>query len=74
VILAIGMSAVSLYYYLRVLKYVYVLSPNETAIALPRHVWTRIVVLFCAAITLLLGCLPHLLLKPLTDAIRLSGF
>ncbi len=63
VLLAIAMSVVSFYYYLRVLKQVYVTEPLIEAepIRSPRGtlaaVWTM------AALVVLLGCLPDLLLN-----------
>ena len=74
VVLAIAMSAVSLYYYLRVLKQAYV-APGATQ--RPRSVlpWTDRVWLAGAALgVLLLGALPGLLLDPLARAIQASGF
>ena len=63
VALAIAMSAVSLYYYLQVLKRVYVTPPAADAqkICVP---WLRMaVVVSLAAVTLLLGAAPHILLR-----------
>jgi NADH-quinone oxidoreductase subunit N len=74
VVLALAMSAVSLYYYLRVLKQAYVAPDADDAppLVLP---WTDRVVLAVAAFgVLLLGALPGLLLDPLARAIRASGF
>jgi NADH-quinone oxidoreductase subunit N len=74
VILAIALSAVSLYYYLRVLKEAYVAPAAAAAppILLP---WTDRVLLAVAALgVLLLGALPGLLLDPLARAIQASGF
>jgi len=73
VVLALAMSAVSLYYYLRVLKQTYVAPADEApAIVLP---WTDRLLLAGAALgVLLLGALPGLLLDPLARAIQASGF
>jgi len=60
VALAVGMSAVSLYYYLQVLKRVYVMpAVDETPIA--GHPITMGVLILIALAVLILGCLPALL-------------
>jgi NADH-quinone oxidoreductase subunit N len=63
VILAIVMSAVSFYYYLQVLKQAYVLDAPEgaPAIKVPRVMMLTLMVL--AALVILLGCAPGLLLR-----------
>jgi NADH-quinone oxidoreductase subunit N len=63
VILAIVMSAVSFYYYLQVLKQAYVLDAPEgaSAIKVPRVMMLTLMVL--AALVILLGCAPGLLLR-----------
>jgi len=71
VILAILMSAVSFYYYLRVLKAVYVLEgTNRTegtdAIRVPVATLVALVVL--ALLVVLLGCAPELLMGALDAA------
>lgn len=71
VIFAIAMSAVSLYYYLQVLKQIYVVNtdgPRLTSCALG----CSVAVLLAAAVVIL-GCAPDLLVKPLLQAIRSSG-
>jgi NADH-quinone oxidoreductase subunit N len=63
IVLAVAMSAVSLYYYLKVLKCIYVSDPpTDTA---PIHISVlRQVVLFLIALSVvLLGCAPNLLLQ-----------
>jgi len=60
VALAIAMSAVSLYYYLQVLKRAYVMSAaDETPIK--AHPVTMAVLLVIAAAVIVLGCFPALL-------------
>jgi NADH-quinone oxidoreductase subunit N len=61
VILAVAMSAVSLYYYLQVLKKIYVSEPAGKAIK--TTVLTRIVLVVLAILVILLGCLPNLLIS-----------
>jgi NADH-quinone oxidoreductase subunit N len=64
VMLAIATSAVSLYYYLRVLKQIYVVQPVENAAARIHSPFLhRAVLCLIAALVVLLGCAPHLLLQ-----------
>jgi len=63
VILAIAMSAVSLYYYLQVLKRIFVAAARENAGAIRVPVVTQVVVCLLAVAVLALGCAPHLLLN-----------
>ena len=80
VVLAIAMSAVSLYYYLQVLKRIYVANPaaevaNPSAdlatISTPFLAQAAIILL--AAGIVIFGCAPHLLLEWIDAAIRASG-
>lgn len=73
VVLAIAMSAVSLYYYLRVLKRVYVTPPAIDCNAIHSPAVTQILVLALAAAVILLGCAPNLLLKWIDSAVQASG-
>jgi NADH-quinone oxidoreductase subunit N len=73
VVLAIAMSAVSLYYYLRVLKRVYVTPAANDAPAFRSPLLTQIVALALAAGVILLGCAPNLILKWIEAAIQTSG-
>jgi NADH-quinone oxidoreductase subunit N len=73
VVLAITMSAVSLYYYLRVLKQVYVALPADEVTAFRSPVFTQILVLILAAAVIILGCAPNLILKWILAAIQASG-
>jgi NADH-quinone oxidoreductase subunit N len=65
VILAIVMSAVSFYYYLRVLKQAYVLDAAENAPAVKVPTATMLALVLLAALVILLGCAPGLLLSHL---------
>ena len=73
VIIAIATSAISLYYYLQVLKQIYVAEAPESALpvraSLPVHI--SIVVLAIAVIAL--GCAPDLLLKKFSTLQNLAG-
>jgi NADH-quinone oxidoreductase subunit N len=73
VVLAIAMSAVSLYYYLKVLKRVYVASAAEGAAEIVTPALGGLAIALIAAGVVILGCAPHLLLSPILDAVRASG-
>ena len=60
VALAIAFSAVSLYYYLQVLKRVYVMPAADDS-PIKAHPVTMAVLLLIAAAVLVLGCFPALL-------------
>jgi NADH-quinone oxidoreductase subunit N len=70
VILAIAMSAVSLYYYLQVLKQVFVAQAPPAAPALQPSLTSQIVLGGLAAGVLLLGCAPEWLVGTLLAAIK----
>ena len=63
VLLAVAMSAVSLYYYLRVLKAVYVAEPAPNAGAIRTPLVVRVTIWVLAALVVLLGCAPVWLLR-----------
>jgi len=73
IVLAIAMSAVSLYYYLRVLKRVYVAPPAAGAAVIRTPLLSQALLLVLAAAVMLLGCAPHLLLRWIDAAVRASG-
>jgi NADH-quinone oxidoreductase subunit N len=73
VVLAIAMSAVSLYYYLQVLKRMYVASPPEKVERMHVPILSQVVIVLLAAATVLLGCAPHLLLRWIMESIQVSG-
>jgi NADH-quinone oxidoreductase subunit N len=73
VVLAIAMSAVSLYYYLRVLKRVYVTPPSAGLPELRSPMLSQVLVLLLAATTIAFGCAPNLLLRWIQAAIQASG-
>jgi NADH-quinone oxidoreductase subunit N len=71
VIFAIAMSAVSLYYYLQVLKQIYIVNaggPRLTSCGISCSVAGLL-----AASVVVLGCAPDLLVQPLLRAIRSAG-
>ncbi|MGD0443053.1 MAG: NADH-quinone oxidoreductase subunit N [Edaphobacter sp.] len=61
VVLAIAMSAVSLYYYLKVLKSIYVIDPPVEAVPIRISALRQAVVGLIALGVVLLGCAPNLL-------------
>jgi NADH-quinone oxidoreductase subunit N len=63
VVLAIAFSAVSLYYYLKVLKYIYVTNPSHGAPPIPVSTLHQAVLCLIALSVVLLGCAPNLLLQ-----------
>jgi NADH-quinone oxidoreductase subunit N len=63
VILAIAMSAVSLYYYLLVLKQIFVADPKENGGPMPILPATQWMLVFLALAVVLMGCMPDLLLS-----------
>ena len=63
VILAIAMSAVSLYYYLKILKYIYVADPRAGTTPIHVSVLRQVILCLIAFSVVLLGCAPNLLLR-----------
>ena len=72
VLLALAMSVVSFYYYLKVLKQAYVSEPVEGAAAIRVPLTTRLALWATAALVLLLGCLPDLLLNRIAAAVAIA--
>jgi NADH-quinone oxidoreductase subunit N len=74
VILAVAASAVSLYYYLQVLKQIYAGQPA------PSPAWTRpdvsaqVVIVLLAMMVIVLGCAPDLLLGKITELLKSHPF
>ena len=73
VALAIAMSIVSLFYYLRVLKRVYVAPPSADAPPIQSPALSQFLVILLAAAVLLFGCAPQLLLEWIQAAVQSSG-
>jgi NADH-quinone oxidoreductase subunit N len=73
VLFAIAMSAVSLYYYLRVLKSVYVADPPTEAEAIHSSLLMKTVIGLLAGGVVALGCAPDLLLNHILKVIHASG-
>ena len=74
VILAIAMSAVSLYYYLQVLKRAFVAPLPEGAPSFAASPIESLALGTLAVAVLVLGALPMLLLGPIVEAIKTAGF
>lgn len=66
--LALAMSAVSLYYYLQVLKQIYV-APAPDGASGPMPILSQAVAGVLALLVIVFGCAPNLLLKPLLRSI-----
>jgi NADH-quinone oxidoreductase subunit N len=74
VIVALGMSAVSLYYYLQVLKQIYIAEERADARTVETPVLSQIVLVLLALAVVVLGCAPNLLIGRLVNAISVAGF
>jgi NADH-quinone oxidoreductase subunit N len=73
VVLAIGMSAVSLYYYLQVLKQIYVAEAPANVVPLRTPLFSQLALVALALGVCVLGCAPDLLLGRLTNALHVAG-
>jgi NADH-quinone oxidoreductase subunit N len=73
VVLAVAMSAVSLYYYLQVLKQIYVEDSPNPADEGTVPVFTQVALCLLAAGVMLFGCAPGLLVGPLARVIESAG-
>ena len=69
VIFAIAMSAVSLYYYLQVLKQIYVAPAPADAPRINAPATSLVALVLLALVVVVLGCVPDLLLLQITEAI-----
>jgi NADH-quinone oxidoreductase subunit N len=74
VILAIAMSVVSLYYYLQVLKQIYIADPSASTSARPATILSQVAMALLALAVVVLGCAPNLLINRLVAVIKLAGF
>ncbi len=73
VILAIAMSAVSLYYYLQVLKQIYIAEAPAGVRPVAAPVISQAVLVLLAVAVVVLGCAPQWLVGKLTEAVKLAG-
>jgi NADH-quinone oxidoreductase subunit N len=72
IIAAIALSAVSLYYYLQVLKQIYVVPPATSATEFETPVLNQVVLGIVALAVVVLGCAPDLLVGRLAAAVQLA--
>ncbi len=61
------------YYYLQVLKQIYVAELGAGSVTLPTPVLSQVALALLAAAVVVLGCAPNLLLRPLVSAIHAAG-
>jgi NADH-quinone oxidoreductase subunit N len=73
VVLAVATSAVSLYYYLQVLKQIYVAEPSPVKAGAPASKTLQFALIVAAIGVVLLGCAPNLLLDRLGGMITVAG-
>ncbi|MBA4146949.1 MAG: NADH-quinone oxidoreductase subunit N [Verrucomicrobia bacterium] len=73
VIAAVGASAISLYYYLQILKQIYVADAPVSPTAIQTPVFAGIGIVVLAAAVVVLGCAPDLLLDKILAAINSVG-
>jgi NADH-quinone oxidoreductase subunit N len=74
VVVGVGATAVSLYYYLQVVKQIYAAEPPAISPAAQVPVAARCVILVLAGIVIGLGCAPDILLGKLNQAMALFPF
>lgn len=74
VVLAIAMSTVSLYYYLQVLKRIYIAEPSSEAKPIQVPIVSQITLCIIALGILLLGCAPDLFLRWLNQPVHIAHF
>jgi NADH-quinone oxidoreductase subunit N len=74
VVAALALSAVSLYYYLQVLKQIYIVEPGQGTGACPTPIISQVAIVLLALAVVVLGCAPDLLMSRLIHAIHASGF
>jgi NADH-quinone oxidoreductase subunit N len=73
VIIAIATSAISLYYYLQILKQIYVSAPEETAAPVRVALPVQASILLLAVAVVFLGCAPDWLLRKFALAQTVAG-
>lgn len=74
VVAALALSAVSLYYYLQVLKQIYAAEPGQGIGAVRMPVVSQVAIALLALAVVVLGCAPNLLIGRLVHAIQAAGF
>jgi NADH-quinone oxidoreductase subunit N len=74
VVVAVGASAISLYYYLQVLKQIYTAEPPSGSKIFHAPAAALLPILFLAAIVIAFGCAPGWLLGKLSIVLNSSSF
>jgi NADH-quinone oxidoreductase subunit N len=74
VVLAIAMTAVSLYYYLQVLKRMYIVDPPAESSPIQTPMVSQVALCLIAFSVVLLGCAPNILLAWLQQAIQIVSY
>ena len=74
VVLALAMSAVSLYYYLKVAKQLYVADPPPGSGTLQVPILSQVTLVLLAASVVALGCAPAPMLNLLRQAVQIARF
>ena len=74
VVVALALSAVSLYYYLQVLKQIYIAESGQGTGAAPMPILSQVAIALLALAVVVLGCAPDLLMGRLIHAIQAAGF
>jgi NADH-quinone oxidoreductase subunit N len=73
VVLGVAASAVSLYYYLQVLKQIYAAAPAPSSTWARPDVSAQVVIVLLAAVVIVLGCAPELLLGKINELLKLHA-
>jgi NADH-quinone oxidoreductase subunit N len=74
VVLAVATSAVSLYYYLQVLKQIYAFAPPASSMWPRPALSSRLAIVLLAAIVIVLGCVPNFLLGKISELLKANPF
>jgi len=73
VAVALLLTAVSFYYYLKVLKQIFIVKAEGETGTTPTPVVSQVVIILLALLVVVLGCAPNLLIGPLLSAIQSAG-
>lgn len=71
VALALACSAVTAFYYFRLVRLIFFTEPNENTVVVHSEGWTLIAIMTCAAATVLIGVLPAPVLSILSNVVIL---
>jgi NADH-quinone oxidoreductase subunit N len=70
----VAASAVSLYYYLQILKQIYAAEPSPSAGVLRPSLSAQLAIALLAGLVIVFGCAPGLLLSVLSHALNSAPF